>query len=514
MITIIGLGPGDPKLLTREAWEALTTAHEIYLRTRKHPTVAGLPHQLKLHDFDAVYDSGSSFEKVYARIVTTLIKKAKKGDVIYAVPGHPLVGESTVPMLIEAARAEKIATKMVSGMSFIEPVLETLAQVHTSRPVAYPSSLTTFDPFNGLQLCDAIDLANGHHPPLSPDCPALIAQVYSRAIASDLKLTLMNQYPPLHEVLVVRGGETTSKHISSGVHRPSSPVLRRLLHELDHQDDFDHLTTLYVPAMPRISSLEGLQETMAHLRAPEGCPWDREQTHQSLRNTLLEETYEVLTAIDEDDMGALKEELGDLLFNVLFQVQMATEAEQFRMVDVIGEVDAKLKRRHPHVFGDLKTNDHKQISANWDAIKKHEHKIKGQERKSALDGIAPALPALAQAQKMSHRAAKTGFEWANPQQLLAKVQEELAEVLAAKNNTERQEELGDLFFTLVDWADAHGIDAETAAREANLKFARRFRALEQIVRRRKLDLQQLPIEKLLTLWQLAKAKAAQTQNPA
>jgi len=513
MIIILGLGPGDPNLLTREAWEILCAAKEIYLRTAKHPTVAGLPSHLNLHNFDAIYDDGESFEAVYAEIVSTLLELAKKtkGDVIYAVPGHPLVGETTVPLLLAQAAAAGIATRIVSGLSFIEPVLETLAQ---STPTKQNKQVKnnapiSFDPFDGLQICDALDLAAQHHPPLNPDKPALIAQVYSRAVASDLKLTLMNQYGPEHEVILIKGTTddrrpTTAKYKrSSVVGRPSS-IVYRLLHQLDHHDDYDHLSTLYIPATQTISSMEGLQETMAHLRAPEGCPWDQEQTHQSLRNTLLEEAYEVLTAIDEDDPNALKEELGDLLFNVLFQVQMATEAEEFRMVDVIAELDAKLKRRHPHVFGNLKTRDQKQISANWDAIKKQEHKAKGQERKSALDGIAPALPALAQAQKMSHRAGKTGFEWANAQQLLDKVQEELRELLTAKNTEQRQEELGDLFFTLVDWADAHGIDAETAAREANRKFARRFRALEAIMRRRKLDMKTLGTEKLLALWQQAK----------
>lgn len=517
MITILGLGPGDPNLLTREAWEILCAAKEIYLRTAKHPTVAGLPSHLTLHNFDAVYNDGESFEAVYAEIVSTLLKVAKKGkgktDVIYAVPGHPLVGETTVPLLLAQAAAAGIDTKIVSGLSFIEPVLEALAlapqpagKKKSAAPQAPPS--IAIDPFDGLQICDALDLAAQHHPPLNPDKPALIAQIYSRAVASDLKLTLMNQYAPEHEVMLIKG---TTDHQpparngrrSSVVGRPSS-IVYRPLHQLDHHDDYDHLSTLYIPATQTISSMEGLQETMAHLRAPEGCPWDQEQTHQSLRNTLLEETYEVLTAIDEDDPQALKEELGDLLFNVLFQVQMATEAEEFRMIDVIAELDAKLKRRHPHVFGNLKTRDQKQISANWDAIKKQEHKAKGQERKSALDGIAPALPALAQAQKMSHRAGKTGFEWANAQQLLDKVQEELRELLTATDAAQRQEELGDLFFTLVDWADAHGIDAETAAREANQKFARRFRALEAIIRRRKLDMKTLGTEKLLALWQQAK----------
>jgi tetrapyrrole methylase family protein / MazG family protein len=434
---------------------------------------------------------------VYAHIVNALVKEAKKrggtADVIYAVPGHPLVGETTVPMLLARAKQLNIETRLVSGLSFIEPVLEqmTNAELRTTNKktlVPRPSSL---DPIHGLQLCDALDLANQHHPPLNPDQPALIAQVYSRAVASDVKLTLMNQYPPLHEVWVVRGSLDTR---------------RSTLHELDHADHFDHLTSLYVPALPRASSLEALQELMAHLRAPEGCPWDQEQTHQSLRNTLLEEAYEVLTAIDEGDMQALKEELGDLLFNIVFQVQMATEAEVFRMADVIGEVHAKLIRRHPHVFGDLNTTDKKQISANWDAIKKQEHKAKGAERKSILDGIPPALPALAQAQKMAHKAEKAGFKYDDNAQRMAKVREELDEIMTAKDRDNLQEEFGDLFFSLADLADGFGIDAEAAAREANLKFSKRFRALEQLIKRRKQNMNKMSSDELQAAWQQIKKK--------
>ena len=529
MITILGLGPGDADLLTREAWDVLSQATTVYLRTRKHPTVAGLPPHLNLKDFDAIYDANTSFEKVYARIVADLIKAANKRDVIYAVPGHPLVGEATVPMLLAQAKKQNIETRIVSGLSFVEPVLEqmTNAELRTSR-APFVTRHSTFDPFMGLQLCDALDLANLHHPPLNPDKPALIAQVYSRAVASDVKLTLMNQYPPLHEVFVVRGGKGTRRQ-GEGVTRrqgdkvtrkplvtlsPSHPLTLSLshpliptpLHALDHADHFDHLTSLYVPAMPRVSSLEGLQETMAHLRAPEGCPWDQEQTHQSLRNTLLEEAYEVLTAIDEGDMQGLKEELGDLLFNIVFQVQMATEAEVFRMTDVIGEVNAKLIRRHPHVFGELVTKDLQKISANWEAIKHQEHKAKGTERKSVLDGIPPALPALAQAQKMAHKAEKAGFKYDDNAQRMAKVREELDEIMAATDRENLQEEFGDLFFSLADLADGFDIDAEAAAREANLKFSRRFRALEQLLKRRKQDMSKLTSAELQAAWQQVKKK--------
>lgn len=513
MITILGLGPGDAALITREAWEVLSNARTIHLRTRQHPAVAGLPPHLKLLDFDAHYDSGASFDQVYRRIVKALLRAAKTRDVIYAVPGHPLVAEATVPMVLAQAAELGIATRIVSGLSFIEPVLNQLA-------VAAPDLVS--DPIHGFQLCDALEMAEAHHPALNPDAPALVAQVYSRAVAGNVKLTLMNQYPPTHPVVVVNGASNDGLEKKRGtgergrkvMSRSSSPVLRLALHELDHGEHFDHLTSLYVPAMPRASGLESLQALMAHLRAPEGCPWDQVQTHESLRNTMLEEAFEVLTAIDENDMPSLKEELGDLLFNIVFQVQMATEAEEFRMTDVIGEIHAKLIRRHPHVFGNVNTRDTKKISANWEAIKKQEHKDKGRVRKSVLDGIPPALPALAQAQKMAHKAEKAGFKYDNNEQRMDKVREELDEIMNATDQANLEEEFGDLFFSLADLADGFGIDAESASRAANLKFARRFRLLETLLHERKQQMNKLSSQKLQRAWQDVKQQLAAQANPA
>jgi tetrapyrrole methylase family protein/MazG family protein len=483
VITLLGLGPGDPNLLTREAWDVLNASSSAYLRTRRHPTVAGLPANLRLKDFDDAYDSAENFDGVYAHIADAIIASAQAhGDVIYAVPGHPLVGEATVPLILERARELGIPTRIISGLSFIEPTLEALSSGrHTHHWI---------DPISGLQLCDGVEIATLHHPPINPDKPALIAQVYSRAVASDVKLTLMNQYPPTHPIWVVRGGHQIT--LSS-------------LHELDHTDHFDHLTSLYVPPFERIGGFEAFQETIAYLRAPEGCPWDREQTHESLRNTLLEEAYEVLTAIDEGDVAALKEELGDLLLNVVLQAQIATEAEEFRMSDVIAEVDAKLKRRHPHIFGDVTVKDSNDVVANWNEIKKQEKADKGVKDTSALDGIAPALPALAQAQKMAHRAERAGFKWDNHDERLAKVREEIEEIVSANDDVHRAEEFGDLLFTIADWADGYGIDAETAAREANLKFARRFRALEAAARKRGSNLNEMTQADMLRIWREIKS---------
>jgi len=491
MLTILGLGPGNPDLLTREAWDVLAAAREIHLRTRKHPTVAGLPAHLTLHDFDGLYESGDDFGAVYAHIVNAVMALAQSGDVIYAVPGHPLVGEATVPTLLRRARGAGIPTRLVSGLSFVEPVLESLQ--HSAL-----STQHSLDPIDGLQICDALALAAMHHPPINPDKPALIAQIYSRSIASDVKLTLMNQYPPGYEVWLV-GRRTTDDG------RPTSAVSMPL-HQLDHGDWFDHLTTLYVPALPSVGGFEALQETVAHLRAPEGCPWDREQTYESLRGTLLEEMYEVLTAIDEGNLQDFAEELGDLLLNIVMLAQIATEAEEFRMADVIAEIDAKLKRRHPHVFGDVVVNGVGDVLTNWHAIKQQEFASKGKPaRESALDGIPPALPALAQAQKMAHKAERVGFQWDADRERakvlrLAKVHEEVDELVAAHTDGHRQEELGDLLFTLADLADGYGIEAETALREANLKFARRFRAMEALVRERNQDMKSMSLAELEAAW--------------
>jgi len=488
MITILGLGPGGAHLLTREAWDILNTSRRVYLRTRRHPTVAELPPDLELRDFDDLYERGTRFEEVYAGIAESVIAAAQTSPegVVYAVPGHPLVGEASVHLILQRARALGIPVRLVAGLSFIEPTFEQLA-TYSVEAGEWRSAQPTFgDPLDGLQLCDALTLAALHHPPLNPDQPALIAQVYSRAVASDLKLTLMNQYPPLHQALVLRGG---------------APARATTLAALDHSDAFDHLTSLYLPALPRAGSFESLQEIIAHLRAPEGCPWDREQTHESLRSTLLEEAYEVLAAIDAGDLAALREELGDLLLNVVMQAQIATESETFRMSDVIADLIAKLRRRHPHVFGDVLADTAAQVVANWNAIKQRE---KGRPDRSALDGIPDALPALAQAQKMARRAEQAGFQWNSHEERLAKVREELEEVVNARDPDHRAEEFGDLIFTIADWADGYGIDIETAARVANQKFARRFRSLERLARARGLSLDAMSAEEKLALWRRVK----------
>ncbi|MCJ7706666.1 MAG: SAM-dependent methyltransferase, partial [Anaerolineales bacterium] len=296
-ITIVGLGPGEPRLLTRQAWDVLSTASEVWLRTGRHPVTAGLPSTLQVHTFDDLYDRLESFEAVYQAIVERVLDLGLRPEgVVYAVPGDPSVGEATVAALVAAAR---VPILRVHGVSFVEPCLACLGR----------------DALDGLFIADALDLARRHHPPFPPDVPALVGQLYSNLVAADVKLTLMNQYPDDHEVSLIQAAGTDDEGL-----------VKLPLYELDRVASIGSLSALFVPPLSSASAFETFQETVAHLRAPEGCPWDREQTPQSLRAHLMEEAFEALQALDAEDPGALREELGDLLLQIVLQVQIATEA--------------------------------------------------------------------------------------------------------------------------------------------------------------------------------------------
>jgi tetrapyrrole methylase family protein/MazG family protein len=479
-VTILGLGPGDPQLLTREAWDVLSQADEVYLRTRRHPTAAGLPAHLTLHDFDELYETLDDFASVYEAIAERIVALGRQaGGVLYAVPGHPLVGESSVQHILSHARDEGLQTHMVEGLSFVEPVLSALE----------------IDGLGGLQLADATELAAAHHPNLDPDRPALIGQLYGQRLASEVKLTLMNAYPEEMPVTLVRAAGT------AGGATHTVP-----LYELDRGHVCDHLTTLYVPPLTRTGGLPALQDTIARLRAPDGCPWDREQTHQSLRSNLLEETYEVLSALDAEDAGRLCEELGDLLMQIAMHVQIATEEGTFQFADVIGGIDAKLKRRHPHVFGDLTVDGTADVLRAWEAIKADEraNSRHGGQQGSRLDGVPAILPALARAQALGDRAARLGFDWPDIEGVLDKVGEELAELRSSADQETRAQELGDLLFSLVNVARWVGVDAENALRGSCDRFFRRYARMEQDARSRGLDLSALSMDEQDALWEQAK----------
>jgi MazG family protein len=250
-----------------------------------------------------------------------------------------------------------------------------------------------------------------------------------------------------------------------------------------------------------------LIQLMAHLRAPDGCPWDREQTFDTIKPYTLEETYEVLDAIDARDWAALADELGDLMLQVVFYAQMAAEAGHFSIEDSLDAINTKLVRRHPHVFGDTEARTAEDVKKRWDEIKADEKRSKKAERKLLLDAVPRALPALVEASQISSRAARTGFDWENSEQVLAKLEEELHELAEARKTaspTEIEGEIGDILFVLVNLARFVKVDPEQALRKSNAKFRRRFAHVEQSLREQGKELTDSNIDEMEELWQQAK----------
>ena len=440
-ITILGLGPGEWKHLTLEAVEALNDHHEVWLRTRHHPLVAQMPAHLTIHSFDEWYEEADEFAALYERIGAEVLRlgQREKG-VLYAVPGNPSVGESTVGLIRLLADKANIPVRLIEGLSFIAP---SLAAVRA-------------DALDGLQITDATLMLTRYYPPFDADRAVLIAQLYSKMVASEVKLTLLELYPADHPVTLLHGAGTAQAR-----------TLTLPLYELDHRSDFAYLTSLWVPPLSEPSSLPHLQNIVAHLRAPEGCPWDREQDHHSLRSSILEEAYEVVDAIDQESPTELYEELGDLLLLITMNAQIANEGGDFSMVQVIRAISQKLIRRHPHVFGTTDVNDLDDLIKNWDAIKAAERAAKGQpaKQKDEFDDVPLALPALTRARKITRKAIKKGWLAPDP-----------AHAFATWQQTPNDTTLGDLLLALTVSAMQEKQEAETLLRDAITRLIAERRA--------------------------------------
>lgn len=480
-ITVVGLGPGSPGHLTMGALEALKSGRPVLLRTGIHPTVEALRSMsIRFETCDDLYERSRSFEDVYRAVAQRVLSY---DDVVFAVPGHPLVGENSVKLLLEQAK-ERV--EVLTGPSFLDTLLITLQ----------------LDPVDGMELLDALQLERRLP---SGDLPAIVMQLHSRVVASEAKLALMERYPDDHPVVLVRAAGVPGEERKAEIP----------LHELDHHDWVDYLTTLYLPPLkasavgdadprrwaPSRWPLDPLVEVMAHLRGPDGCPWDKEMTHRKLRKYMLEEAYEAVEAIDAGDPDKLCEELGDVLLQVVFHAQVAREDGNFDMHDIIEAITAKLVRRHPHIFGDVKAETAADVTRNWEAIKRAEKGGKAPE--SLVSGVSMALPALTRSFEVQRKAAKVGFDWEDVEGPAGKVREELAEVLAAP--PEKQEsELGDLLFAVVNLARMLKIDPETALSGTTAKFMRRFGHIERRAAEMGQDLADMTLAEMDSLWDEAK----------
>ncbi|MFB0559470.1 MAG: nucleoside triphosphate pyrophosphohydrolase [Dehalococcoidales bacterium] len=257
-----------------------------------------------------------------------------------------------------------------------------------------------------------------------------------------------------------------------------------------------------MPLPQNLDRFVTLVAIIAKLRAPDGCPWDRKQTHASLRENLLEECYEVLEALDEGDSGKLCTELGDLLMQVVLHTQIATEAGEFEVGDVLSSINTKLIHRHPHIFGSKKVKDAEEVALNWQVLKQEEE----QSGTSMLASVPKQLPALGYSQEIQHRVAQVGFDWEDIDGVVDKLTEEIREFKQAGSQQQREQEFGDLLFTLANIARRLGVDLEAALRQANRRFYRRFTYMEELCRQRGLNFAELSFDEQNVLWEEAKKK--------
>lgn len=476
-ITVIGLGAGSFDLLTLKTWDIIQNAKTLLLRTAIHPTVDELKkRQIQFFSYDDFYEHAENFDELYKKIVQDILRRAEGNEIVYAVPGSPLVAEKTVQLLTQE---KNISLEIIPAMSFLEVMFTKLG----IDPVAASIKIFNAELFSKN---DVLDRAAGN----------IFAQVYNRKIASDLKLTLMENFGYDDE---------TEIFFVNRVGLPNEIIKKIPLYELDRQKEIDYLTSLYIPPQKNSAQVfQPLVDVMKRLRNKEnGCPWDLVQTHETLRKNLLEETYEVLEAIDNHDEKNLCEELGDLLLQIVFHAQIASEENSFTMDDVVRTITEKLIRRHPHIFGTVHVENADEVLSNWEKIKKTEKP----ERKKILDGVLKNLPALMLAKKLQDRAKQVGFDFETMEQAFEKFEEELQELqqaIAEKNSKHIEEEFGDVLFALVNVARFLKVDAEISLLQTNEKFTRRFNFVEEKVLQSKKNWQDFSLNELDNFWNEAK----------
>ncbi len=480
-ITVVGLGPGGDNYLTMEAYKVLKNTDINYIRTIKHPIVDSLQKEgVKFESFDYVYDKHESFDDVYMEIAEEVIKLSESGPVVYCVPGNPFVAERTVELLSENCPKKGIEIEYIHGASFIDAIITRLKK----------------DPVHGLKIIDGLNIENSR---IDTEVDSIIIQVYDDMVASNIKIKLMEHYGDDHEVIVIRGAGIPD----------IEEIISTPLYELDRIDAMDHLASVYVPKAKDDNNKKqffyDLVDIMDKLRSIDGCPWDREQTHESLKQYLLEETYEVIDAIDSGDLWSLEEELGDLLLQVVFHACIANENGYFNINDVTTGISNKLISRHPHVFGDIDLNSSDEVLVNWQEIKKEEKGIKSYT--DAMERIPKVLPATMRATKVQKKAAEVGFEWDDVNGALEKLHEEieeLKEIIDSKDEEKLTEELGDILFAIINVARYIGVTPEFALTNTTDKFIRRFEFIETQAEENKEQIGQMSLENMDKLWEMAK----------
>ncbi len=480
-IFVVGLGPGNIDTLTLAAVERINSNTRHYLRTEKHPTIDYFKDKgISYKSFDYVYDMEEDFDMVYGKIVEELIKEADiYGDINYYVPGNPLVAEKTVEILL----SKDVEIEIISGMSFIEPMIE----------------LVRRDPIDGLKIVDGTTF---NKQVIDINSDMIVTQVYNQRILINLKLALSEVYGDGYNLWVIK---------SAGIEEYEE-VNNISIYELDRIQEVDHLTSVYIPKIEenerKVFDFNDLIGIMDLLRSENGCPWDIEQTHRSIRQSVIEEAYEVVNAIDNDDIDNLIEELGDLLLQVIFHCQIGYDEGEFNLIEVTSTLANKLIYRHPHIFLQKDVDNSDEVVYNWNKLKDSKRGYKNLTDK--LKDL-PSLPALLKANKIQERAADVGFDWDDIQGPKDKVIEEYHEVMEALDEfglgDERvEEELGDLIFAAVNLSRFLKVNPEVALNRTNDKFINRIEKMELDAKEMGKNLEDMDLGQMDSLWNNAKGK--------
>lgn len=475
MITIVGLGiaAGD---LTLDAAQALTSGARVLLRTARVPAADWLRARgASFEALDALYEETEDFDEVNAALAAAVLAAAEGGDAVYAVPGSGGLLDESVCAVRAAAQEAGVPVRFLPGVGLYE------------RAAGEAGGLADACVLSGIDVPDAqIDVRR----------PLIVCEFADRVAASEAKLTLLEHYPA--EFQVCWNGKTIA------------------LEALDRQKRYDHLCTLVVPPLPLTQAqrfdFAHLLEIVRRLRAPGGCPWDREQTHESLKQDLLEEAYEVLDAVDSGEAERLADELGDLLLHIAMQAEIGREHGEFSAADVTSAICEKMIRRHPHVFGEARAENSEEVLRRWEEIKKGEKGL--QTQVSVMRDVPRALPALVRAAKVQKKARDVGFDWDDPLDALQKVREETEEVREAFSDPEALPgELGDLLFAVVNVCRMKKAPPELVLSAATEKFIRRFASVEAGAAAQGRKLTDMTLAEMDRLWDEAKAREREkTQN--
>lgn len=473
-LKIVGLGPGDVNLLTLEAYKIIENAECVYFRTAIHPVYEYFKQEKKIVSFDDLYENSEDFDEVYEAIANTLVKELDKGDIVYCVPGNPRIDDKTIFCGELANHKDYI---LVTGLSYVDEALNYLP-----------------DDLKNIQIINYFEFRKNL---ISVHSTNIITNVYNYMLVEELGLQLSEIYGDDYEVLVVfYTGE-----------RLKCYAKRMAISEMMLERDYNHQTVILVPEANgrNIYQIPDLLDIMADLRGIDGCPWDIEQDHESIKNHLIEESYEVIEAINNLDFENLEEELGDVLLQIVFHAQMADEEGYFGFNNVVQGISEKLIRRHPHVFlnqDDISVDD---VSLQWEKIKNDEKKAKNYTE--SLINISKVLPSLLKSYKIQKKVSKVGFDWDSVDGPIEKLKEELGEFiieLKANSFDGMKEEIGDLLFTIVNVCRFIDINPEEALNMTNDKFVRRFGLMEEKIAADGLKIEELALETMDKYWEASK----------